>query len=456
MIDAATHKIVQTITSHVPGVLDTDRSSRSASTSRADGETAFVALGPANRVAVVDAKTYEVKKYLLVGPAGLARRVLAATKSSLYTANGISNDMSVIDVADLQGRRSRCRWASLPWGVVVGPVSGAIGPDRRPALEVAGLSHAFGKRAGAATMSAFAVRARRFHRAARAERRRQDHAVRARHPAVSQRAPGRIAVFGHDMRARAARPRWRGWAWCSSNRRSISTSRSRRTWTTTPRCTACRARWRAPRVAAELERVGLADRARRPRAPAVRRPAPARRTGARADARTRRCCCSTSRRSGSTSKAARSCSTHVRTLCAERGLGVLWATHLIDEADDESRVIVLHKGRVLARRPGAGRWSPRPAPATSARRVRQADQRAGASRGMTPGQLRALPRRHRPARGAALAPSARPLRLGAGAAAGLAGDLRRRLSFRARRLDHSAVRDLHSLRGLYRARPGRR
>jgi ABC-2 type transport system ATP-binding protein len=39
---------------------------------------------------------------------------------------------------------------------------------------------------------------------------------------------------------------------------------------------------------------------------------------------------------------------HVRAMCAERGLGVLWATHLIDEADENSRVIVLHKGAVLA------------------------------------------------------------------------------------------------------------
>ena len=39
---------------------------------------------------------------------------------------------------------------------------------------------------------------------------------------------------------------------------------------------------------------------------------------------------------------------HVRALCAERGLGALWATHLIDEADATSRVIVLHKGVVLA------------------------------------------------------------------------------------------------------------
>ena len=39
---------------------------------------------------------------------------------------------------------------------------------------------------------------------------------------------------------------------------------------------------------------------------------------------------------------------HVRLLCRERGLGVLWATHLIDEAGAEAKVVVLHRGRVLA------------------------------------------------------------------------------------------------------------
>lgn len=39
---------------------------------------------------------------------------------------------------------------------------------------------------------------------------------------------------------------------------------------------------------------------------------------------------------------------HVRSLCSGSGLGVLWATHLIDEAADDARVIVLHEGRVLA------------------------------------------------------------------------------------------------------------
>ncbi len=39
---------------------------------------------------------------------------------------------------------------------------------------------------------------------------------------------------------------------------------------------------------------------------------------------------------------------HVQSLCRTRNLGVLWATHLIDEAAGASRVIVLHQGRVLA------------------------------------------------------------------------------------------------------------
>jgi ABC-2 type transport system ATP-binding protein len=39
---------------------------------------------------------------------------------------------------------------------------------------------------------------------------------------------------------------------------------------------------------------------------------------------------------------------HVQSLCRTRAIGVLWATHLIDEANGASRVIVLHQGRVLA------------------------------------------------------------------------------------------------------------
>src|ERR1700721_897503 len=39
---------------------------------------------------------------------------------------------------------------------------------------------------------------------------------------------------------------------------------------------------------------------------------------------------------------------HIRRLSTVEGIGVLWATHLIDEAGADDDVVVLHKGRVLA------------------------------------------------------------------------------------------------------------
>ena len=39
---------------------------------------------------------------------------------------------------------------------------------------------------------------------------------------------------------------------------------------------------------------------------------------------------------------------HVRSLVDERGVAVLWATHLLDEIVPEDEVVVLHRGRVLA------------------------------------------------------------------------------------------------------------
>lgn len=41
----------------------------------------------------------------------------------------------------------------------------------------------------------------------------------------------------------------------------------------------------------------------------------------------------------------------VRRLAAEQGCGVLWATHLLDEVRTVDRLVVLHKGRVLAEGP---------------------------------------------------------------------------------------------------------
>ena len=84
-----------------------------------DGAKAFVALGPANRVAVIDVASRKVEKYLLVG-----QRVwqLAFTPDYkyLYATNGVSNDVSVIDVASLKVVKS-IPVGSFPWGVAIAP-----------------------------------------------------------------------------------------------------------------------------------------------------------------------------------------------------------------------------------------------------------------------------------------------------------------------------------------------
>jgi ABC-2 type transport system ATP-binding protein len=45
----------------------------------------------------------------------------------------------------------------------------------------------------------------------------------------------------------------------------------------------------------------------------------------------------------------RSLIAEVRRLIEEDGIGVLWATHLVDEIEAADRVVVLHRGKVLAR-----------------------------------------------------------------------------------------------------------
>ena len=62
------------------------------------GNTAFVALGSANHVVIIDAAAREIKKYILVGrrPWGLA---LSPSEERLFVLNGLSDDMTMVDIA---------------------------------------------------------------------------------------------------------------------------------------------------------------------------------------------------------------------------------------------------------------------------------------------------------------------------------------------------------------------
>ena len=84
-----------------------------------DGKKAFVALGPANRVAVIDTATLKVEKYLLVGQR-VWQMDFTPDDKLLFTTNGTSNDVSVIDVENLKVVKS-IKVGRYPWGVVVAP-----------------------------------------------------------------------------------------------------------------------------------------------------------------------------------------------------------------------------------------------------------------------------------------------------------------------------------------------
>ena len=118
VIDPVKHIVKQKIGFAIPGLSKEAVQPIGVSITR-DGKRAFVALGPANRVAVIDAETKKIEKYLLVG-----QRVwhLAFTPDEKYllTTNGVSNDVSVIDVASLKVVKS-IPVGAFPWGVVVAP-----------------------------------------------------------------------------------------------------------------------------------------------------------------------------------------------------------------------------------------------------------------------------------------------------------------------------------------------
>ena len=118
IIDPARHVVTGKITFAIPGLRGEAIQPVGIGITK-DDKTAFVALGPANRVAVVDAASHEVKKYLLVG-----QRVwhmdFTPDEKYLLVTNGVSNDVSVIDVASQKVIKT-IQVGELPWGVTISP-----------------------------------------------------------------------------------------------------------------------------------------------------------------------------------------------------------------------------------------------------------------------------------------------------------------------------------------------
>lgn len=116
VIDVATRTIERTISFSPPGV-EHDSVQPVGILLTQDGGTAFVALGPANRVAVIDTKTYTITNYLPVGQR-VWHLALAPDGQRLFTTNGASGDVTVIDVKTLRPIKS-IKVGRYPWGVAV-------------------------------------------------------------------------------------------------------------------------------------------------------------------------------------------------------------------------------------------------------------------------------------------------------------------------------------------------
>ena len=136
-------------------------------------------------------------------------------------------------------------------------------------------------------------------------------------------------------------------AWCFRRARSISTFRSWTICCITPRCTASATAKRGNVRRAALDEIGLADRAK----DAVRKLSGGqmRRVEiARALLHRPRVLVLDEPTVGLDVASRSAILRHVRALVRERGVAVLWATHLLDEVAPDDEVVVLHRGRVLA------------------------------------------------------------------------------------------------------------
>jgi len=118
VIDPKTWKVIKKITFDVPGVRPEQLQPVGMDFTK-DGKTLLVALGPANRVGVIDTATKEVKDYILVGQRPWHGE-LSPDGKKYYVANGLTNDLTVIDVDTLKAEQS-VPVGRLPWGVAIMP-----------------------------------------------------------------------------------------------------------------------------------------------------------------------------------------------------------------------------------------------------------------------------------------------------------------------------------------------
>jgi PQQ-dependent catabolism-associated beta-propeller protein len=108
IIDLTTFTVAETLEFLPPGFRAVDVTPVGMSMTH-DGKTAIVGLGRANHVAFVDIATREIQTYVLVGSRAWGTEISADDKT-LYVANGLSDDLSIIDM------ESRTNVLTMPVG----------------------------------------------------------------------------------------------------------------------------------------------------------------------------------------------------------------------------------------------------------------------------------------------------------------------------------------------------
>jgi PQQ-dependent catabolism-associated beta-propeller protein len=116
VIDTAANRVIDKIDFLPPGMRKQDVSPVGIVMDRA-GKKAYVTLGRADHVAVVDVATRKVEKYILVGhrPWGIT---FDRDQKRLFVANGASDDVSIIDVASGEVLKS-VPVGHYPYGVAI-------------------------------------------------------------------------------------------------------------------------------------------------------------------------------------------------------------------------------------------------------------------------------------------------------------------------------------------------
>ncbi|MGD0960668.1 MAG: PQQ-dependent catabolism-associated beta-propeller protein, partial [Methylomonas sp.] len=118
VLDADSRQILHVVKFAVPGV-NAEQIQPVGVAIDKERRFAYIALGAANRVAVVNAQTYQVEKFFLVGQR-VWNIAFSPDQKRLYTANGLSNDVSIIDLAERKVTKS-VPVGREPWGLAVKP-----------------------------------------------------------------------------------------------------------------------------------------------------------------------------------------------------------------------------------------------------------------------------------------------------------------------------------------------